>query len=248
MTPADRAARERKQKIFVAVGGLLLVALLAIQLPKLLGGSSSPSASPATTSTDTTGTRATPGPTSVASRSLVAHLGIDSFARFGSKDPFVQQVKLSEAPSSSDSSGKGSGSDAKDEKKSSSKASTEKFTLGAQPTASMTVISVNGARQALSAGARFPAVDPIFVLVSEDQQKKTVVVGIAGGAYTSGSRTTKLAVGKPLVLVNTTTGARYKLVLVAVGNGQAAAAAKSDAKDSGSGSPSATPSNAPSAP
>jgi len=44
MTPEERAARERKQKIFVVVGGLLLVALLAFQLPKLLGGSSSPDA------------------------------------------------------------------------------------------------------------------------------------------------------------------------------------------------------------
>ena len=39
MTPEERAARERKQKIFVVVGGVLLLGLLAIQLPKLLGGS-----------------------------------------------------------------------------------------------------------------------------------------------------------------------------------------------------------------
>ena len=34
----------------------------------------------------------------------------------------------------------------------------------------------------------------------------------------NGERTTKLKVGTPLVLVNTTTGARYRLVLVAVEN------------------------------
>jgi hypothetical protein len=42
---------------------------------------------------------------------------------------------------------------------------------------------------------------------------------VAGGAYSSGARTTKLKVGKPLTLVNTTTGARYRVVLIAVGGG-----------------------------
>ncbi len=49
MTPEARAARERKQKIFVAVGGLFLVALLALQLPKLLGGSGGDAAAAPTT-------------------------------------------------------------------------------------------------------------------------------------------------------------------------------------------------------
>jgi hypothetical protein len=245
MTPAERAARERKQKIFVAVGGVVLVGLLAIQLPKLLGGSSGSGSPASTTTLDASGASSEPRATSVpASRSLDAHLGLDTFSRFGAKDPFVQQVKLSESPSSSGSTGKSSGSGTKRGKKSSAKPSTEKFTLGTQPTASMTVISVNGARQPLSAGSRFPAADPVFVLVSEDQKKKTVVVGIAGGAYAGGSRTTKLVVGKPLVLVNTTTGARYKLVLVAVGNGEAAAA-KNASKNAGSGAAPATPSQTP---
>jgi hypothetical protein len=248
MTPAERAARERKQKIFVAVGGLLLVGLLAIQLPKLLGGSSGASSSSSTT-TDASASPSTPGATSaVAGRSIVARLGVTSFSRFGGKDPFVQQVKFSEGSTpSSGTSGKSGGESKGSGKKSSSKPSTQKFTTGSQPTASMTVISVNGARQALSAGSRFPAADPVFVLVSEDQKKKSVVVGVAGGAYTSGSRTTKLVVGKPLVLVNTTTGARYKLVLVAVGNGESAATKSGSDQKSGAGTTPATPTT-PSAP
>ena len=236
MTPAERAARERKQKIFVAVGGLVLVGLLAIEVPKMLGGSSSPSSSSSLTTQDATAVVSS-GTSSGVSRSLVAQTGLTSFSRFGGKDPFVQQVKFSDAPSSSgSSSGKSGGGKSPNGKKSTSKPSTKEFTLGAQPAASMTVISVNGARQALSAGSRFPAADPVFVLVSEDQKKKTVVVGVAGGAYAGGSRTTKLAVGKPLVLVNTTTGARYRLVLVAVGSGEAAPA-KSGAKSGGGAAP-----------
>ena len=83
----------------------------------------------------------------------------------------------------------------------------------------MTVVSVNGARQVLVAGRAFPSADPVFVLVAEQAGAKSVTVGIAGGAYKDGAQTTKLKVGKPLVLVNTTTGARYRLVLVSVGTG-----------------------------
>ena len=218
MTPAERAARERKQKIFVVVGGLLLLGLLAIQLPKLLGGSSSSSASSSATTPDAG--VVVPGGTSVVSTSLVGQPGLTSFSRFGGKDPFVQQVKFSDSGSPSESTSGKSGGKGSSEKKGSSKSPTKGFTVGSQPAAAMTVISVNGARQALSAGSRFPAADPVFVLVSESQKGKSVVVGVAGGAYASGSRTTKLVVGKPLVLVNTTTGARYRLVLVAVGNGE----------------------------
>ena len=53
-----RAARERKQKIYVAVGGLVLLAMLAIQLPKIMGGSASEAA--ATTETTVAGEGATP--------------------------------------------------------------------------------------------------------------------------------------------------------------------------------------------
>jgi hypothetical protein len=87
----------------------------------------------------------------------------------------------------------------------------------------VTVISVNGARQTLAPGMAFPTADPVFVLVSEQPGAKSVIVSVAGGAYANGDRATKLKLGQPLVLVNTTTGARYRLVLVAVGNGAVAA-------------------------
>ena len=69
---------------------------------------------------------------------------------------------------------------------------------------------------------KFPAVDPLFVLVAEKPGSKSVVVGIVGGAYSGGAKTTTLKVGKPITLVNTTTGARYKISLVSVGSGDAA--------------------------
>jgi hypothetical protein len=227
MTPEERAARERKQKIFVVVGGLLLLGLLAIQLPRLLGGGAS-SAAPTTTDTSTIATdptTTTPAATTRAPAGLVdtdrpLHAGpgqLSSFSVFSGKDPFVQQVSFDDDDVGAASEAAGGGEGGKTESKPSSK----QFSVGGKPAAAVTVVSVNGARQALVPGAAFPASDPVFVLVSEQPQAKSVTIAVAGGAYASGAKTTKLRVGKPLVLVNTTTGARYKLVLVAVGNGEA---------------------------
>jgi len=222
MTP-ERAARERKQKIFLVVGGILLLGLLAFQLPKLLGGSPSPAAGPAeetTVAADPTGA-ALPRATNVAlvdtDRRLEAAPGkLSSFSVFSLKDPFVQQVVAADSVAEA-----GSGGPAKQE---TAKTPPKAFTVGS--TAAVTIISVNGSRQALEAGAAFPASDPVFVLVAEQPDAKTAVIGIAGGAYASGARTAKLKVGKPLVLVNTTTGARYRVVLVAVGSGESLEPAK----------------------
>jgi hypothetical protein len=280
MNVADRAARERKQKIFVAVGGLLLLAMLAFELPHYLGGSSSSSGTPATTTTPTdassgdaassSSASATPGvaapaaPVSLASaaRPLTPQPGqLSNFSTFPVKDPFVQQVKFSDSSSSGSSpggaAGKGVAGSGKETTKAPApskqpKAASQGFSVGGGPTASATVISVNGVRQALVAGTAFPASNPVFVLVSESLKTKSVVVGIAGGAYASGAKTTKLVLGKPLVLVNTTTGARYKLMLVAVGNGLATpkgttpgAGGSTDSSSSGSPTPSSTPSSTP---
>jgi hypothetical protein len=250
MSSADRAARERKQKIFVAVGGLVLLGLLAIEVPHFLGGSSGTSATPSTATTTTTpgdvpgGAETTPAVTATAApvalvdtdRPLAPAPGqLSSFTKFAGKDPFVQQVSFSDSASPG-SNGSAGTSEAK---KNDANANSKGFTVGGSPTASVTVISVNGARQALVPGAAFPSADPVFVLVSEQLRTKSVIVGIAGGAYASGSKTTKLVIGKPLVLVNTTTGARYKLVLVAVGNGQATP--KADAKSPSSGAGTSAP-------
>ena len=220
-----RAARERKQKIFVAVGGLMLVALLAIQLPKMLGGSS-PEAS-GTIETTTAGEEATstPGDPSIvvpvavdAGRAVTAGAGqLRSFGVFDRKDPFVQQIKDPTTDPGDGGGGTGDGGSGGGDTK---PPPSEDFSTDDPAAPAVTVISVNGARQALSAGAVFPTADPVFVLFAENPKTKTVTVGIAGGSYANGAGGTKLRVGKPLVLVNTTTGAQYRLVLVAVGQGK----------------------------
>ena len=225
MTPEARAARERKQKIFVVVGGLLLLAMLAFQLPKLLGGSSTPEAAPTTTNAAPTA----PGQPAATGAAPVALVGstasssgkLTSFSVFAAKDPFVQQVvtengidaaPAGEAKSDGGSTAKAAGS-------------TTKFATGKTTAAAVTIVTVNGARQVLEPGMKFPAGDPLFVLVAEKPGAKSVVVGIVGGAYSGGAKTTTLKAGKPITLVNTTTGARYKISLVSVGSGDSVEAA-----------------------
>lgn len=224
MTPEARAARERKQKIFVVVGGLFLVALLAFQLPKILGGSSSPEATPA--STDSSQLQTEPTSTgaqavALASALPVARTGkITSFSAFVAKDPFVQQVVTS-APVGAAEGGSGGGSDGGEAaaKGADDGSVTKEFATGKTSSAAATIVTVNGMRQVLEAGMKFPATDPLFVLVAEKPGSKAIVVGIAGGAYSGGAKTTTLRVGKPLTLVNTATGAKYKVSLVSVGSG-----------------------------
>ncbi len=216
MTPEARAARERKQKIFVVVGGLLLVGLLAIQLPKLLGGSSSPEAASATETTVPGQSAGTPVALQEAAPTPVATSAkLTSFSVFARKDPFVQQVVTQNGLPATEGAATGAGKG--------EKAGTPATAFSTEAkAAAVTIVTVNGSRQVLEPGMKFPAADPLFVLVAEKPGSKSVVVGIVGGAYAGGDKTTTLKVGKPLTLVNTTTGARYKISLVSVGSGEQA--------------------------
>lgn len=219
-TAEARAAKERKQKIFVGVGGVVLLLLVAIQLPGYLGGGSSTTAAPTTTEA-TPGVEAPVGAAgnTPASAVLQEPAKLRSFSAFTRKNPFVQQVTSDPPASAPAPGGAKSGSGGKQEKPKDA-GTIAKFSLGGKPsTPAVTIVSVNGVRQALAPGSAFPASDPMFVLVAEQPGTKAVIIGVKGGAYANGAQTTKLVVGKPLTLVNTSTGARYRIVLVAVGSG-----------------------------
>jgi hypothetical protein len=224
MTPEARAARERKQKIFVVAGGLVLLLLMAIQLPKLMGGSGTSTTSTTTLETTAPGGETTPGdpatptPTPVSTpvalvdtdRPLPLQAGqLRSFSGYRMKDPFVQQVVQPDPEPAPTAPKKAA--------KPKSTTPSKDFSAGKNVRGgAITVISVNGVRHALQPGGKFPAAQPVFVLVSVKPAAKTAVVGVPGGKYENGSRTTKLEVGKPLVLVNSKTKTRYRLLLVRV--------------------------------
>jgi hypothetical protein len=60
-----------------------------------------------------------------------------------------------------------------------------------------------------------PSATPLFHLVS--LTTTTAKIAIAGGSYTSGAATVTLRVNKPVTLMNTADGSRFKLILKAQG-------------------------------
>lgn len=234
-------AKQKKQKIVAAVLGVVFVGVLAFQGPRVWKQMHPPKSVQRPsyeTRTATTGTPSLAAPTlssgsqapgasaptdpSLASAPAptVADGQLTSFSRFASKDPFAQQVsdeKTSSSSSSSSGSSKSSGGGAK----SSSGG-------GTAPTPGTAVISVNGTLYTVSVGSDFPtstdsSVVPLFHLVSVTAH--TAKISIVGGSYSSGAATVTLHENKPVTLMNTADGTRYKLILKPVGTAVAAAPA-----------------------
>ena len=205
-----KAAKERKQRKIAAVGGVLLVIVLFVQVPrtlKTINGDGEPAAAAAPSASAPTAD-GTPAPAPVASESpapdaTVATASLVSFSRFASKDPFVQQVKETEGASGEGSSGDTSGEEAGD---------------GSEPDgggAKSAEIEVNGVAETVSVGTPFPVDTPVFLL--ESVSPKSVAIKVAdGGSFATGAGTLTLALGKPVTLVNTADGTRFVLLLKAV--------------------------------
>src|ERR1700704_2965984 len=109
----DPKAKAKKQKIILGAGAVILLGLLAYQLPKIMKGSSSPpSAVPAVTTTTAASGAVTPAPTTpVASGSTSTPLNaeltfsksvskIASLSSFPAKDPFKALISTVTAASS----------------------------------------------------------------------------------------------------------------------------------------------------
>lgn len=216
----DLDAKQAKQKKILIVAAVMLVALLAFQLPKLMGGDSTPAAAPAAstaadTAPSTAGSSTAAAATAAAETAPASFAGtaavkagkaqLASFSLFETKDPFVQQIKDASAKGGSGaaSTTKGAGSSAKG-------GSAKNPVAGP----GYATISVNGEPEALQVKAEFPVDDPLFRLVGLTD--KAAKIGIAGGSLTDGATVT-LRKGKKLTLVNTATGARYTLDLLYTG-------------------------------
>jgi len=74
------------------------------------------------------------------------------------------------------------------------------------------VISMNGIAVRIVVGSTFPSGDPIFRLVSFKHHRARI--GLTSGSFANGKKTLLLLRGRPLTLLNTTAGTKYKLKLV----------------------------------
>jgi hypothetical protein len=231
-----REEKDRRMKK-VAIGlSVVLVAVLAFEVPKMLhsggGASSSPPPAAATTADASTGATTTPAttapgtaaaavmPTSASTKlpnsdsALRVSKGqLYSFSHFAGKDPFVQQVSTA-APGTGTTPTTGTGTLSAGLASGSSAGahSTDNSsrTLAANGAAR---ISVNGHVEVVRVGASFPSSNPLFRLVGASHGG--VRIGIANGSYSSGARTVSLTLGRSLTLVDTADGIRYKIRLLA---------------------------------
>jgi hypothetical protein len=223
-----REAKDRRAKRLAIGGAVLLAAVLAFEMPKVLKGhSSSSSAPPAATTTTTPGYSATGTPTGtpVASAAVLPATStkltssdvaprrskseLYSFSHFSGKDPFVQQVSASDITSSPSGTSSSSG------------APSGTITSGPAPQTTAArmlartgavMLQVNGKTQTVRVGGSFPSSNPLFKLVSVS--RGLVRIGIASGSYQSGAQTVSLVSGRTLTLVDTADGVRYRIRLL----------------------------------
>jgi hypothetical protein len=236
----DPQAKAKRQKVMAGVLGAVLLAVLAFQGPRTLKmlHQSSASASPAAT-TAATGTTGVAGALVSGSTSGSGSTGdglndpgvlpapqsgqLLAFSRFRSKDPFTQQINIACASDSGSSGGCGSSTgtgttqpsgSGKATKPSAPKPSAPSGSGGTTVKATTADISVNGTTERVSVGAKFPASNPTFVLIS--LTKSSAKIGIAGGSLEGSKQTVTLKKGVALTLMNTADGTRYVLRLVSV--------------------------------
>jgi hypothetical protein len=221
----DPKAKAKKQKIIAAVLGVLLLGVLAYEVPSLMKSMNkkppaatgavipAPGVAPVVGGPVAVAPPAIPVATTLADSDPAAQAGsgqLLSFDRFTSKDPFVQQVDATAATTPA--------APAKPGKATQPKAPSTTRTTPSQPAPapnpSRARISVNGTSELVDLGKTFPSSDPVFRLVA--LTRTTARIGIAGGSLSTGEGTTNLTKGKKVTLMNTADGTRYQLVLLSV--------------------------------
>jgi hypothetical protein len=239
-----REAKDKRAKKLAIGAAVLLAVVIAFEVPKVLNhGGGSSSTPPAATTTAAAGAPTAPAtapattppgtaaaavlPTTSGSTKLQAEQApkrsksqLYTFSRFAGKDPFVQQV-TDLAAGQPDGSTTAATTAAVTHSAASAPATAAPASSSAQQASpartlaksGAVTISVNGKIQTVRIGASFPSSNPVFRLVSV--VRGMAKVGIANGSYASGTQTVALAAGKTLTLVDTSTGAHYKLRLVA---------------------------------
>jgi hypothetical protein len=232
-------AKDRRMKKIAVGGAVLLVVVLAFEVPKMLhSGGSSSSTPPAATTTDTTaaatgtpatGTPATGAPATGTAAALPAastklpnsdlqprrtKSTLVTFNLFAGKDPFAQQISAAPATGgatagSTSPSGHSGGGSSSSGPSAAGSKQSSSRTLAATGAAK---ISVNGRIETVRVGARFPSANPLFRLVG--MSNGIARIGIANGSYTSGTHTISLTPGRTLTLVDTSDSVRYKIRLL----------------------------------
>jgi hypothetical protein len=234
--PAITTQGTSRKQLFIVIGlGVALLAIVALQAPKFLGGGSEAAAPTSTTGALPTSSTAggTPATVSFSQGKGAVLAGVKlvqgvapkpapgqlaSFSLFVKRDPFVQLVKDADATAASQdgepagvkvSNGGGGGAGGV-----TASGGTPSSSVPQSSQLTNATIWVNGSDNAVEVKGRFPKSDPTFVLAG--LKPKVAQIGVVGGSFTGGG-TIPLKMGQTLTLVNTATGARYTLRLVYTG-------------------------------
>lgn len=232
-----RAAKDRRAKKMAIGGAVLLVAILAFEMPHYLGGGKSSPAAAATTASDATVGSTTPvatgapvttasGTASAAAVPVTASTKLPnsdvaptrtksqlySFDTFAGKDPFVQQVSTAPPGPSGTSATSTSAPTSSAPVQTAGSTSVQQTAARTLASSSVATISVNGKSETVRVGKSFPSANPVFTLVS--LARGSANIGIANGTYTSGAQTVRLSSGRSLTLVDTASGVRYTVRLL----------------------------------
>lgn len=231
-----RASKDRRAKKMAIGGAVLLVAVLAFELPHYLGGKSSAPSAAGTTASDTTAASTTPGVTGapaatasgtapVAAVPVTASTKLPnsdvapvrtksqlySFDTFAGKDPFVQQVSTTQ-PGSAGSTPPGTTPPSSSAPAQTASTSVQQTSARTLASSGVATIQVNGKTETVRVGKSFPSANPVFTLVSLAHGSANI--GIANGSYSSGAQTVRLSGGRSVTLVDTADGVRYKVRLI----------------------------------
>jgi hypothetical protein len=228
-------AKQKKQKIVAAVLGVVMLGLLAFQFPRVMKQlNKKPPVSTVATTTTPTGTPSLAAPTLAGSEQPTAAAPsssgsltsgdvpppandgqLASFSRFASKDPFAQQLSDDATASGGGSSSSSGGSSSP----SFGGGTSGSGSSGVQvPGPGSAVISVNGTLMSVAVGTDFPqptssdpSAQPLFHLISLTAH--TAKISIVGGSYSNGAAAATLRENRPLTLMNTADGTKYRLIL-----------------------------------
>ena len=240
------AAKAKKQKIILIVGGVMLLAVAGLQGPKLLGHGSGSSAAPATgatasttlvpvTGAGSTTTASVKGSAVVAGVALprgaavkVTTGQLSSFTLFAAKDPFVpkvsDQITGTQAASGAADNQNGTTPPAGSGQASSSSGSggsssapTQAPATPAAPAPPTVYATINLDGKPQQVQVKGQFPADNPLFVLRSLKKKEAKIGVAGGSFDNGKPVT-LKFGKSLTLVNTATGVRYELKLVYTGS------------------------------
>jgi hypothetical protein len=242
----DPKAKAKRQKIYAGIGGVILLAVLAFQVPRTLkmmhpADASSSSPAPATTPASTPTPISAPslsGGNAAAASAAPGGDGITdpdavplpqsgqllAFGLFRSKDPFVQQLNLNGAtgpggPVSPGGPTGASGPAAGGSGAGGGGGSTPTSTPASTPATPATPLTT----AVISVNGAPESVQVAGTFPTADPYfklvsltKKGAKISIAGGTLDNGAPTVTLTKNKALTLMNTADGTRYVLRLVSV--------------------------------